>query len=104
MNKRTVMTTRYLSLVDKVTKIDPEAGRYLRNEVRDLGDDFSPRGGQLIGTMYWDETPQGHDFWSDIALKIKREERKCLETYELERGLNAHRGGDEPLITLRMNK
>ena len=73
MNKRTVMTTQYLSLADKVTKIDPEAGRYMRSEARDLPSFMLESCRELGYIFLWTQTLQGHDFWSELDDQLEHE-------------------------------
>ena len=64
-------------LVAEVRRIDRQAADYLVAESKRVGshihDKVSGNGmcKTLGGLMSWSKTPQGHDYWSDIARQIK---------------------------------
>jgi len=58
----------YEELIANVQKIDPSAAEYLQTEAQKLPD-FSPSS-DLLGVFYWDNSPQGHDYWSAICRQL----------------------------------
>lgn len=64
-------------LVAEVRKIDRAGADYLLAESKREGSCIHSKvsgGGMccyLLSLMEWAKTPQGHDYWSDIAYKIK---------------------------------
>ena len=61
----------YVELVVKVRKIDPDAADYLESkELRKTGGCGFQYRGNLSSVMVWFATPQGHDYWENIAEKL----------------------------------
>jgi len=63
--------TGFKDLVERVRRIDPAAAEYLdgydiKNCECNFHEDHS-----LDCVMMWDETPQGHGYWSDISRKLQ---------------------------------
>lgn len=54
----------YLHLCERVSAIDPEAGKYLREDAPKLGS-FVPSG-NLLAIFFGQDTPQGVGFWDRI--------------------------------------
>ena len=54
----------YQDLIDRVSTIDPKAGDYLRGPAREL-DSFT-EDSVLDGCFVWEDSRQGHDYWSKI--------------------------------------
>lgn len=54
-------------LIEKVGWISPAAAAYLSGDAKELESyHCDESGNSVISIMVWSETPQGHDFWSDI--------------------------------------
>ena len=60
-------------LVEAVQKINQEAAKYLRENVK-----YEDKHGHLGFVLIWASTPQGHDYWRDIYRKLR--ERGYYET------------------------
>jgi hypothetical protein len=58
----------YLTLISKVSQIDMKAAEYLRYEAGKLPS-FNLVG-DLLSCFFWDNTPQGHEYWEDIHFKV----------------------------------
>ena len=58
------MSREFTELVNRVSRIDPLAAEYLlmHHPNREVG--------HLAGLMLWSETPQGHEYWSEIRDKL----------------------------------
>ena len=56
-------------MIDILDHFDPEAARYVRN--RFGGENFN-RDKDLSCCFAWISTPQGHEYWSDLNMKIAR--------------------------------
>ena len=71
--------TKFYNLIDKVVKVDLEAGLYLGKVVRDVNlckklnvvniD-------SLMCAFIWDKTEQGKSFWRDINNKLEENNEK----------------------------
>lgn len=66
----------YLDLIERVAKVDIQAALYLRHDARQLKSFTNPLISCLpksdVSTAFrWAETPQGYDYWLDIAVKVK---------------------------------
>ena len=59
-------------LIEKVRKIDPKAAEYLEKEAPKLPRYVTPGGetSGLSGIIYWETTPQGHNYWESIARQL----------------------------------
>lgn len=60
----------YKMLIKEVNAIDPAAAHWLRHYAwneRVFKEDIT-----LSGVMIWDETPQGYQYWYNIALEIEQ--------------------------------
>lgn len=71
--------TNFFKLIDKVSKIDPEAGVYLGNVVNDIN---SRKRLNVVNSEFlmlafmWSKTEQGKSFWRDIYLKLEENNGK----------------------------
>lgn len=66
--------TKFYNLIDKVVKVDLEAGLYLGKVVRDVN--LRKRlnvvnNDSLVVAFMWDKTEQGKSFWRNIYLKLE---------------------------------
>jgi len=64
----------YLELIERVRAIDQEAAEYLEGPCREL-EDFC-LGGELWEIITWNDTPQGHYYWSDLCDKLEAAENE----------------------------
>ena len=55
---------KYQELIEKVKKISPFAADYLKEKAINLPE--FEYDSELSGCFYWDDTPQGHDYWKII--------------------------------------
>lgn len=62
----------YYGLIDRVAKIDIQAAMYLRYDAQNL--ELFGHDGDISHVMYWADTPQGFDYWADIADKLSGDE------------------------------
>ncbi len=60
----------YIKLVERVYKIDPEAGDILSSEEFISHPSFRPCA-RLESIRIWKDAPQGHDYWSNIREKLR---------------------------------
>ena len=70
----------YAQLIKRVAKINRQAALWMARKLplyvkRGLVEGVTPSekyftGRQLAGVMIFSTTPQGHDYWADIAAKI----------------------------------
>lgn len=63
----------YNALCKAVGKIDKEAEKYLREDAKKLESFDSDNNDTLSGIFVWAETPQDHDYWSNINKQLKDE-------------------------------
>jgi len=71
--------TKFFNLIDKVVKVDLEAGLYLGKVVRDVNLQKSLNVvniDSLMCAFIWDKTEQGKSFWRDINNKIEENNEK----------------------------
>ena len=66
--------TKFFKLIDKVVKVDLEAGLYLGKVMRDVN--LRKRlnvvnNDSLVVAFMWDKTEQGKSFWRNIYLKLE---------------------------------
>jgi hypothetical protein len=66
----------FLELCDRVALIDPDAAKWMWNNVK------NPRGNTLSSAFYWDSTPQKRPFWNSINEQLKNQNAKP-PTFEL---------------------
>lgn len=59
----------YRELIEVVNKINKDASYYMEYEARDL-EGFAPCF-DLMCCFYWVDTPQGHEYWSEIHQKVQ---------------------------------
>jgi hypothetical protein len=62
------LTREYRSLVARVRKIDKEAADYMLYSASALPCFVDDR--SLVNSFAWDDTPQGHSYWSEIFTKL----------------------------------
>jgi hypothetical protein len=60
----------YLELVERVRVIDEDAADYMLDDARALKD-FEPLC-NLAYVFTWADSPQGHDYWSEISRKLRK--------------------------------
>lgn len=71
--------TKFFKLIDKVSKIDHEAGVYLGNVVNDINlrKRLNVVNSEFLMTAFmWAKTEQGKSFWRDIYLKLEENNGK----------------------------
>lgn len=71
--------TKFYNLIDKVVKVDLEAGLYLGKIVSDVNMQKSlnfVNSDSLICAFMWDKTEQGKSFWRNINNKLKEYNEK----------------------------
>ena len=73
-NDKQIVTThieKYLKLIERVEKVNPEAASHLRNPAGFSKDcDFNYSG--IIETAFiWGDTEQGHTYWSNISRHLE---------------------------------
>lgn len=66
--------TKFYNLIDKVVKVDLDAGLYLGKVVRDVN--LCKRlnvvnTDSLVFAFMWDKTEQGKSFWRNIYIKLE---------------------------------
>lgn len=61
----------YEMLIKEVNAVDPEAAYWLRHHA--WNERLFKEDRTLSDVMVWGETPQGNDYWYDIALKIDQD-------------------------------
>ena len=62
------MNPAHKSLVAKVRKVNREAANWLRDEAPKM-DSFYPSS-RLLYAFVWRDSPQGHEYWSDVFEKV----------------------------------
>lgn len=61
---------KYKNLIKQVSQINEEAALYLKNEATTLKS--FKESGKIDALFIWEQSKQGHDFWYDIWLKLKK--------------------------------
>lgn len=61
----------YRDLIDRVRAIRPSAAEWLESEEARGMPDFVPDG-DIWCIFTWEDSPQGHEFWSNIADALER--------------------------------
>jgi hypothetical protein len=65
----------FLALVEAVKKVNPEAAHWMyHNLPGSEGYVFYPEAENLFDSFVWRSTPQGHNFWSEIAGELPQRE------------------------------
>lgn len=71
--------TKFFKLIDKVSKIDHEAGVYLGNVVNDINlrKSLNVVNSEFLMTAFmWNKTEQGKSFWRNIHNKLEENSGK----------------------------
>jgi hypothetical protein len=64
------MIRKYTETVNRVSLIDKDAAKYLRNEAPKMG--VFSYSGNIRRAFVWSHTPQGTLYWRDIFVALNR--------------------------------
>ena len=77
------MTLNYKDLTKEVERIYPKAAKYMRGDAKKLRSFTSDDVSGLSEAFIWLQTPQGVNYWSNIARQLRKRGEIRLVLFEV---------------------